>query len=57
MRMTEMLEIEFPFRMKAISTSMTRPGGNSCLDIGVDLKIDLIEDEDDIEMHLKNSSI
>lgn len=35
--------------MMASSTSMNEPSGNACLKIGLNLKIDLVEDEDDAE--------
>lgn len=43
--MAKMLEIEFPFKMMASSALVTNLDGNTCLDIGVNVKTDHVEDE------------
>lgn len=39
--------------MIANSTSMRKPARNTCLGIGLDLKIDYVEDEHDVKVATK----
>lgn len=47
MKIAENLKVELLFRVMASNTSMTGSSGNTCLDIGINFKIDHLEDEGD----------